>query len=159
MVTYDKQILAKYGLTIFTYKTLPDSVPNGFWAISDNLIILCPNSLGAHYGAAIIFLSSLGVKKYQVKLNFILNQYGSFENLFNGQKIDNTFISKNKILSFEEIYQAMYSSPINAVRVNFDYNGCNIRTPFLTSNKSTVRLAEDIAMLYNKPYTIDTYLI
>lgn len=159
MVTYDKKILAKYGLTIHTYTTLPDNAPNGFWAVSNNLIILCPNSLGAHYGAAIIFLGSLGIKKYQVKLDFILKQYGNFENLFNGQKINDSFISRNKVLSFEEIYDAMYSPPINAVRVNFDYNGCNIRTPFIKTNKSAVRLAQDIAMLYDKPYTIDIHAI
>ena len=159
MITYDKQVLKKYGLKVFTYRTLPDRAPNGFWAVSNNLIILCPNSLGAHYGAAIIFLSSLGIKRYEVKLNFILKQYGNFENLFNGQKINDTFISKNKILSFEEIYEAMYSPPINAVRVNFEHNQCTIRTPFLKTNKSAVRLAEDIAMLYDKPCDIDTYLI
>ena len=159
MVTYDKQILTKYGLKVFTYSTLPDKAPNGFWAISNNFIILCPNSLGAHYGAAIIFLSSLGIKKYQVKLNFILQQYGNFENLFNGQKINDSFISKNKILSFEEIYETMYSPPINAVRVNFESNCCDIRTPFIKTNKSTVRLAQDIALFYNKPYNIDIYSI
>ena len=157
MVKYDKKILAKYGLTVYTYSTLPDNAPNGFWAVSNNLIILCPNSLGAHYGAAIIFLSSLGIKRYQVKLNFILKQYGNFENLFNGQKINDSFVLKNKVLSFEEIYEAMYSSPINAVRVSLSSNECDIRTPFLEKNKSAVRLAKDIASFYNKPYNLERY--
>ena len=161
MIVYDKEILTKYGLKVFTYNTLPDRPPNGFWAVTDNLIILCANSFGAHYGAAIIFLSSLGIKKYQVKLNFILSQYGNLQNLSNGLQmsdVDNLPVD-NKVLSYDEIYKAMYSSPINAVRVNFDcINGCDIRKPFFETNKSAVRLAKDIALFYNKPYNIDRYL-
>jgi hypothetical protein len=160
MVTYNKEEASKYGLKVYTYKNLPDKAPNGFWAISDNLIILCPDSLAAHYGAAIIFLSSLGIKKYQVKLHFILRQYGSLQNLANG--IQSNFcsdrLSEIDVLSYDEIYLAMYSSPINAVRVNFNHTGCDIRTPFFETNKSAVRLAKDIALFYNKPYNIDRYL-
>jgi len=161
MVTYDKKILTKYGLKVFTYKTLPDYVPNGFWVISDNLIILCPDSLCGHYGAAIIFLSSLGIKKYQVKLDFILRQYGSLWNLAKGLPPTKCrrYLSEIDVLSYDEIYLAMYSSPINAVGVNFSINECDITTPFLTSSKYAVCLAKDIAILYNKTYNIETYLI
>ena len=165
MVTYDKKIIDKYGLTIFTYETLPPIKPNGFWVISNDLIILCPPLLANHYGAALIFLGSLGIKKYQVKLNFILSQYGSLTNLAIGVKRNGIFgdglegeidvCGDNKVLSYDDIYLAMYSSPINAVRVSLSTSECDIRTPFQEKNKSAVRLAKDIALFYNKPYNLE----
>jgi hypothetical protein len=166
MVAYDKKIVDKYGLTIFAYETLPDIAPNGFWAISNNLIISRPESLASHYGAAIVFLSSLGIKKYQIKLKFILSQYGSLSNLANGVKRNDIYgdddvgdlLGDNKVLSYDDIYQSMYSSPINAVRVNLkyqDHDRCDITTPFLERNKSGVRLSKDIALFYNKPYNLN----
>lgn len=149
-----KEILEEYGIETYSYRTLPPSMPNGFWVIDENFIVPCHNSNGAHYGTGLIILTLFNVKKYKVKLNFILQRYKSMEN-FAKEIIDrNSVIKDSKSLSYEDVYLAMYSSPINAVRVNKTIGTSSefdIRTPF-SNNKKNINLAKDIALYYNLDY-------
>jgi hypothetical protein len=157
---YNKKVLDEYKIEVYSYSTLPKVMPNGFWVLGDNFIVPCHNSNGAHYGVGLIILSSLGVKKYQVKLNFIIQQYKSMEN-FSKEIVDrNSIVRDSAPLSYEEVYLAMYSTPVNAVRVNKTIgitSGFDIRTPFI-SNKKNINLAKDIAMFYNLDYNYAAHI-
>lgn len=158
--SFNKIILNEHKIEVYSYNTLPNVMPNGFWVISDNLIIPCHNSKGAHYGTGLIILASLGIKKYLVKLNFILSQYRSIEN-FAKEIIDrSSTVRDSSPLSYEDVYLSMYSMPVNAVRVNRTIGittGFDIRTPFL-NNKKNINLAKDIAMFYGLDYNYAAHI-
>lgn len=156
----NKDILSEFGLEIYSYSSLPLSMPNGFWVIDNDFIVPCHNSIGAHYGTGLIILSSLDIKKYQVKLNFIKRQYDSMENFAKEIISNNSKVYSNKMLSYEDVYLAMYSSPINAVRVNKTIGigtGFDIRTPFI-NNKKNINLAKDIAIYYGLDYNYAAHI-
>jgi hypothetical protein len=150
----------EYGVEVYSYSSLPDILPNGFWVLNENFIVPCHDSKGAHYGIGLIILSLAEIKKYQIKLNFILNQYKNIENFAKDILSKDSKIKENSLLSYEAVYLAMYSSPINAVRVNKTTGitkGIDIRTPFNT-NKKNINLSKDIALFYKLDYNYATHI-
>lgn len=152
---FNEDVLKEYNIKIITYADLPFSAPTGgMWIISEKCIIPCSFKNCTHYGTALVLLSSLGFKKFTVRLNYIIKRYGTLERFYNylgeipWRRSDS--IKNKHMLTYEEVYQAMYD--LNAVRffTNLKTNSrlsIDIITPNI-GNKKTIKLARDIAMLY-----------
>lgn len=152
--------LDDFGIEVYSYSTLPVSIPNGFWILNNENIIPCHDSKGAHYITGLIILTSFGIKKYNIALNFILQQYESIENFAKEAGCNSDRVRRGRVLSYEDVYMAMYSPPVNAVRLNRtirERTSLDIRSPFI-NNKKNINLAKDIAMFYNLDYNYATYI-
>lgn len=168
MLNLDSALLKKYGVEVIRFANLPDTPPHGFWVISEDCIIPCTNKNCTHYGTALIVLSSLGIKKFNVRLEYIIRQYNDLETFHSycnliGSSYKDKVMESDKV-SFEEVFYNMYSTPINAVRVycNKDsvrgFNSIDIITPYPT-NKKALSVAKDICLLYDKNCNFHTDIV